>query len=145
MKNQNWVILLITVIVFLLSEILGVAKNQFTALIPLRIGLAVVFLSFGFDNIFHSGTFSQVGNKILGMLAGREVNLNLNLGGKIQGALEIVVALSYLTGLYLGPSAIIGSIIVALVLLAYLIGFKSLIVRDVAILGGTITLFILTF
>lgn len=143
MRNQNLIIILITVIVFGLSEILGLAKTQSVALIPLRIGLAIVFLSFGFDNIFHSGTFSQVGNKIIALLLKREVALDLSLGGKIQGIIEIIVALSYLSGLYLGPSAIIGSIIVALILVAYLIGFRSLLVRDIGILGGTLSLWLI--
>lgn len=113
------------------------------ALVPLRYLAAAVFVWFAFDNFESPRQFHAIGNLVLRRFG---VTQEIPLAGVsyIQGVIELLVAVSLLTGLFLPWAALIGSIIVAFVVLAFKLGNGTLLIRDLGLLGATISLYLLT-
>lgn len=113
------------------------------ALVPLRYLAAFVFLWFAFDNFESPRQFHTIGNLVLRKIGFiREVPLAWL--SYTQGFIELLVAISFMIGLGVSLAALVGSIIVSAVILAFKFGNGTLLARDLGVLGGTITLFLLT-
>jgi len=115
-------------------------------LLPLRIAIAFVFLWYGIDNFEHPEIFNNLANTCLKKmhLEKPTQKFNFNPFGYIQSIAEIFVGVSLVTGIALDLGALLGSLLLVAVLFAYEEGLHSLLVRDVGLLGGTISLFLLS-
>lgn len=113
------------------------------ALVPLRYLAASVFVWFAFDNFESPRQFHAIGNLVLRRF-GILQEMPLAWLSYTQGVVELLVAVSFLTGLFLPWAALVGSFIVAFVVLAFKVGNGTLLVRDLGILGATISLYLLT-
>ena len=114
-----------------------------SALVPLRFFAAYVFVWFALDNFESPRQFHAIGNLVLRKL-GVMREIPLAWLSYTQGDVELLVAVSLVTGMMLAPAALTGSVIVALVILAFKLGNGTLLVRDLGVLGATISLYLLT-
>lgn len=112
------------------------------ALVPLRYLSAYVFVWFAFDNFESPRQFHAIGNLVLRRF-GIMQEVPLAWLSYTQGVLELLIAVSFLTGLFLPLSTLIGSVIIALVVVAFKLGNGTLLVRDLGLLGATISLYLL--
>ncbi len=126
------------------TSVSPIVSPNHPALLPVRFLSAYVFLWFAFDNFERPQQFSSIGNLFLKKI-GVAGPISLVLVSYVMGVLELLVAVSYLTGPYLGFASIIGSVIVFAVLAAFKVGNGTLLTRDLGILGATVTLAWLTF
>lgn len=127
----------------LFPDSLPVVDPGHSALLPLRWLNAFVFLWFAFDNFESPLQFSNIGNLFLKKI-GFPNPVSLIPVSYSMGVLELLVATSFLAGPFLDLASLMGSIIVFAVLFAFKVGNGTLLVRDVGILGATLTLLWLT-
>lgn len=110
---------------------------------PLRLGLAYVFFFYGFDNLKNPLGFDNIADLFLEKL-GLKRDYDFSILGRAQGGLEILIAIGLVFGFYLDLFSLLASIMVLMVLVAYQGAIGKLLLRDVGLLGGSITLFLLS-
>ena len=113
-------------------------------LLPLRVCLGYVFFWYGVDNLEHPEVFNSLSNIILKKFKLEKDKLKLYPFGYVQSSLELLVGFSLITGIFMDLGALIASLLLFAVLFAYEEGLGSLLVRDVGLLGASISLFLVT-
>lgn len=105
----------------------------------LRYGLALTYLFSGYDLITSPRSWSSFVPYWFGNLLPVDVLTFI----QIQGVVEILIALAFITGYFIRPAAFISALEMAAILILY--GVDAVTFRDLAILGGSMALFFYTF
>ncbi len=113
-------------------------------LLPLRVGLGFVFFWYAIDNFEHPEIFNNLSNLILKKFKLETHALKLYPLAFIQSAFEFLVGVSFVTGIFMDIGSLIASLLLFAVLFAYEEGLGSLLIRDIGLLGASITVFLLT-
>lgn len=104
----------------------------------LRLGLAFVFLWFGVDKFFHPGYWlsAWVPPSIVGLAMLAHITANTLIYA--IGVFELLVGISLLANMYVG---FFGSLaILFLAAMPFFQGFNEVIVRDIGLIGGLLSL-----
>ncbi|HYC79493.1 MAG TPA: cytochrome c biogenesis protein CcdA, partial [Candidatus Binatia bacterium] len=105
----------------------------------LRYGLALTYLFSGYDLIAHPRSWSSFVPYWMESLLPVDVLTYI----QFQGAVEILLALAFISGFLLRPAAFISAVEMVGILLLY--GIDAVTFRDLAILGGSLAVFFATF
>ncbi|MEK7151627.1 MAG: DoxX family membrane protein [Patescibacteria group bacterium] len=111
-------------------------SSKFSYLV-LRLGLAVVFLWFGIDKIFHPVYWlnAWVPDSIESLIL--RFNIGLTEFVYLNGIFEMLVGLSLITGIFIRALSILA--IIFLINVVIFVGISEVTIRDVAIIGGFIS------
>jgi cytochrome c-type biogenesis protein len=105
----------------------------------LRYGLALTYIYSGYDLITNSRSWASFVPYWFSNLLPVDALTYL----QFQGAVELLLALAFITGFALRPAAFLAALEMVSILLLY--GIDAVTFRDVAILGGALALFFYTF
>mgnify|MGYP001607753827 CR=1 FL=1 len=104
----------------------------------LRLGLALTYLYSGFDLILHPTAWTVY----LPLWFKELLPFAPTLYLQIQGAAELLFALSFLTGFQIRWAGLLAAFEMAMILLFY--GLDGISFRDIAILGAALSIFFFT-
>lgn len=105
----------------------------------LRWGLALTYFYSGFDLIAHPTSWSVYVPYWFANLLPVEVTTFI----QFQGGIEILMALAFVSGYFLRPAAFLSAVEMVAILILY--GIDAVTFRDLAILGGSLAIFMQTF
>ena len=110
-------------------------------LLILRLGVAVVFLSFGLGKLFHPADWILfVPSWLTGFLL-HQKGLTVYVFLRVQGIIEIVIGVQLALGVLTRLTACAASLL--LLLIVYSIGLDPIGIRDIGIFFSSIAIFIL--
>lgn len=146
-KNQRLtVILCITILVTFTRIFFSMISSTDLAFLPLFWGLAIAFFWFGTDNILDTKTYTNVAHTVLEKfhLHKQTKHMNFTAIAVFQGLIEVACAISFLSGLFVHIFSLIAAIILLGVIIAYEDSLGKLLMRDIGLLGATVTIFLLS-
>lgn len=105
----------------------------------LRYGLALTYLFSGYDLIANPRSWSVFVPYWFANMLPVDVLTYI----QIQGVVELLIALAFITGYFIRPAAFVSALEMVAILLLY--GVDAVTFRDLAILGGSLALFVASF
>lgn len=152
------VLLLSTLIIiqFLLTDLINlipsnsiitgsqISNSLLLKLLPLRLTIAFIFTWNIIDSIKHPDVFKNLANTFLKKLKILHNHNEINIIWVLHIIIELLIILSLTTGKFMDIFSILGMLIIISSIIIYEEIFNTLLIRDLSILGGLMSLFIFT-